>query len=228
MPDVKRTIKIVTKQQTTDKPQIMEGFPMREWNVEIWLLNDASEEVPATCFEKAVYRLHSSFEKRAVQTKKQPPFRIEEEGWGEFEMQITLTAVGKGGDHTIEHDLNFLSERYESKHTIVFKNPKPELLAALRESGPVGEENGARSRSSLPSGKKRKDKTVDMEKLADGLQKLGEDDLLQVVQMVHDNKTNDTYTKNDVDAGEFHVDLYTLPDQLVKMLWDFTAARVDM
>ena len=39
-----------------------------------------------------------------------------------------------------------------------------------------------------------------MEKLADGLQKLGEDDLLQVVQMVYDNKTSDTYTKNDVES----------------------------
>lgn len=38
-----------------------------------------------------------------------------------------------------------------------------------------------------------------MEKLADGLQKLGEDDLLQVVQIIHDNKTQETYTKNDVD-----------------------------
>lgn len=38
-----------------------------------------------------------------------------------------------------------------------------------------------------------------MDKLADGLQKLGEDDLLQVVQMVHDNKSADSYTKNDVE-----------------------------
>ena len=40
---------------------------------------------------------------------------------------------------------------------------------------------------------------VDMDKLADGLQKLNEDDLLQVVQMVHDNKAADSYTKNDVE-----------------------------
>lgn len=82
-----------------------------------------------------------------------------------------------------------------------------------------------------------------MDKLAEGLQKLGEDDLLQVVQMVHDNKSADSYTKNDVDSmcpqpqpqnvhilifpsvGEFHVDLYTLPDTLIKMLWDFTSER---
>jgi transcription initiation factor IIF auxiliary subunit len=38
-----------------------------------------------------------------------------------------------------------------------------------------------------------------MDKLADGLQRLGEDDLLQVVQMVHDHKAPDSYTKNDVE-----------------------------
>ncbi|EOD51147.1 YEATS domain-containing protein [Neofusicoccum parvum] len=229
MPDVKRQIKLVTEQRITDKPQQMEGFPMRAWSIEIWLLNEQGEEVPANIFERATYRLHPSFEKRAVQSLKKPPFRIEEEGWGEFEMQIILSGVAKGGDHSIDHDLNFQTERYEAKHWIVFKNPKPELLTLLKESGSVpGEENGARSRSALPSAKKKKDKAVDMEKLADGLQRLGEDDLLQVVQMVHDNKTQDTYTKNDVENGEFHVDLYTLPDNLVKMLWDFTTQRTEL
>jgi predicted DNA-binding helix-hairpin-helix protein len=41
-----------------------------------------------------------------------------------------------------------------------------------------------------------------MEKLADGLQKLSEDDLLHVVTMVHDNKTSETYTKNDVESTQ--------------------------
>jgi hypothetical protein len=36
--------------------------------------------------------------------------------------------------------------------------------------------------------------------------------------------TNDTFSAD----GEFHVDLYTLPDQLIKMLWDFTSNRVNM
>lgn len=64
-------------------------------------------------------------------------------------------------------------------------------------------------------------KQFDMEKLADGLQKLQEEHLLQVVQMVHDNKTPETYIKNDVEQGEFHVDLYTLPQHLTQMLWKF-------
>ena len=48
---------------------------------------------------------------------KTPPFRIQEEGWGEFDMQIALTAADK--DHFVTHDLNFAQNRYESKHLIV-------------------------------------------------------------------------------------------------------------
>ncbi|KZF26600.1 SAS complex, SAS5 subunit/transcription initiation factor IID, subunit 14 [Xylona heveae TC161] len=235
MPDVKRTVKLITEQHTIDKPSEMEGFPMRQWSIQIFLLNEHGEEIPANLFEKATYNLHPSFGKRATQTFKIPPFTITEEGWGEFDLGINLTVAERGGEYPITHDLNFQSERYESKHVITFKNPKPNLLALLKESGPVpGDENGFKPKRSAKhdedtTKKKRKsEKSIDMEKLAEGLQKLGEDDLLQVVQMVHDNKTADTYTKNDIEQGEFHVDLYTLPDSLIKMLWDFTVQRVDV
>lgn len=45
-----------------------------------------------------------------------PPFRISEEGWGEFDMQIEFTADKA---HFIKHDLHFQDERYESKHVLV-------------------------------------------------------------------------------------------------------------
>lgn len=50
---------------------------------------------------------------------KKPPFRIDEKGWGEFEMTIVLSGMHKGGDHTLDHDLNFQQERYEATHTVV-------------------------------------------------------------------------------------------------------------
>ncbi len=56
---------------------------------------------------------------------KKPPFRIDEKGWGEFDMTIVLTAIGKGGDHTLEHDLNFQQERYEAKHQVVSARYSP-------------------------------------------------------------------------------------------------------
>lgn len=39
-----------------------------------------------------------------------------------------------------------------------------------------------------------------MEKLADGLQRLDEESLLHVVQLVHDHKSAETYAKNDVES----------------------------
>ncbi|KAL8963705.1 MAG: hypothetical protein Q9193_000073 [Seirophora villosa] len=115
--------------------------------------------------------------------------------------------MDKGGDHELLHDLNFQKERYEAEHKITFKNPKPNLLDKLKESGPVGgEENGVKSKRADDSAKKqrkRPEKGVDMERLADNLQRLGEEDLLQVVEMVHNNKTADTYTKNDVERMPF-------------------------
>lgn len=37
----------------------------------------------------------------------------------------------------------------------------------------------------------------DLDKLAEGLQQLQEDDLLQAVRIIVDHKTEDSYTKND-------------------------------
>ncbi|KAI9671400.1 MAG: hypothetical protein M1831_004309 [Alyxoria varia] len=232
---VKRTIRILTEQRLTpDVPSPNPGYPTRHWHIEIWMVHEGTGElVPADCYDKVIYKLHHSFNEKAKQTFKQPPFRCEEDGWGEFDMKIHLSyAGGKNNEHTITHDLNFQQEKYEAEHNVVFKNPKPELIETLRSSGPVpgGEANGVTPNKDSAKKKTsaRKDKNIDMDKLAEALQRLTEDDMLHVVQLVHEQKTQDTYVKNDVENGEFHVDLYTLPDALVKGLWDFTAAKVDM
>jgi len=51
-----------TNSSCSDKLAVMEGFPMKSWNIEIYLLDEAGNEKPATCFTKAVYNLHPSFE----------------------------------------------------------------------------------------------------------------------------------------------------------------------
>ncbi|KAL6721599.1 transcription factor TFIIF complex subunit Tfg3 [Lecanora helva] len=202
-------------------------MPLRAWSIELHLVGPHGEDVPANCFEKVVYTLHETFEDRQVQTFKRAPFRINEQGWGEFDMRIALHTSDKSGDQIIAHDLNFQSNRYETKHPVTFKNPKGPLLAILKESGSLpGDANGVKSRDESAKKKKRPDKGVDMEKLAENLQRVGEDDLLLVVQMIHDNKGPDSWTKNDVEQGEFQVDLYTLPDDLIRQLWDFTVDKV--
>lgn len=53
----------------SDKPSEVEGFPQREWSIEVYLVNDKGEQVPATLFDKVTYHLHPSFGDRAVQCK---------------------------------------------------------------------------------------------------------------------------------------------------------------
>ena len=115
-------------------------------------------------------------------------------------MTIDLFASEKGGKNTLSHDLNFAKPRYESKHTISFRNPNQALLALLRESGPVPGEDANGKRKDGDAKKRKRAPAVDFDKLGDQLVKLNEDDLLHVVQMIHDNKSDDSYTKNDVEG----------------------------
>ncbi|KAL2258703.1 hypothetical protein VTK26DRAFT_7877 [Humicola hyalothermophila] len=216
---VERKIKIVTEQHNIDKPAVNEGFPMKEWTVEIYILDQDGKEKPARCFTKAVYNLHPSFE-NPVQTFMEPPFKCTNEGWGEFEMTIDLYTTEKGGKQTVVHDLNFAAPQYDNIQTVTFRNPSQALQQILRETGPLpSDEERKLKKGDGAAGKKKK--SYDVEKMADALVKLNEDDLLQVIQMIHDHKDDNTYVQNNIDAGEFSVDLYTLPDPLLKMLWDF-------
>lgn len=161
-------------------------------------------------------------------------------------MQIELYYTDKSGKITIPHDLNFQQNRYEDEHVVTFKNPSQNLQQILRETGPLPSDEDRRNRKVDGSVKKQK-KPFDVEKMAQALVKLEEDDLLQVIQMIHDHKSEDTYIQNNLDgmfkkrrgrpskaqakiplltggsieAGEFSVDLYTLPDSLGKMIWEY-------
>ncbi|KAF3770453.1 hypothetical protein M406DRAFT_271653 [Cryphonectria parasitica EP155] len=202
-----------------NKPPASEGFPFRKWNVKIYILDQQGNQHKADCFTKVVFNLHPSFD-NPVQTFLEPPFMCENEGWGEFEMQIDLYYTDKSGKITIPHDLNFQQNHYEDTHNITFKNPSQNLQQILRETGPLPNDEDRRNRKVDGSIKKQK-KPFDVEKMAEALVKLEEDDLLQVIQMIHDHKADDTYIQNNLDAGEFSVDLYTIPDNLGKMIWEY-------
>ncbi|OBA15411.1 uncharacterized protein OGAPODRAFT_49586 [Ogataea polymorpha] len=249
MVEVKRTVRVTTTQQILkDIPPVQEGFPMREWAIQISLVDDKGVEQPATLFEKVTYHLHPTFA-NPVRSFKKPPFRIEEQGWGGFDIPITLTVMEKGGEKKINHDLNFMKEKYVIDTPITINTNKPALLSELAKTGYVPSANeasatpGAATSGATPaSGQaagaaaaaKRKAGTgaatkggVDLEQLADYLTKLSEDDLLGVVQMINDNKTPEMSVKNDVENGEFTMDLFTLPDTLLKSLWDYVKKRAE-
>lgn len=240
MVEVRRTVRITTTQHVLkDVAPVQEGFPMRGWSIEICLVDDKGKEVPATLFEKVTYHLHPTFA-NPVRSFKKPPFRIEEKGWGGFDIPITLTLKDKGGEKKLNHDLNFMKEKYVVDQVITVNTNKAPLLKELLKSGPVPNfnpnepvANKRRSANSADARSVKKMKTgaskagVDLERMADYLTKLNEDDLLGVVQMVNDNRTAEMNIKNDVEKGEFTMDLYTLPDTLLKSLWDYVKKRAE-
>lgn len=218
---------------------------MRSWSIEISMLDQSGNEIPANILDKVIYSLHPTFA-NPMRTIKSPPFRVEEQGWGEFDIPISVHLVGiagKLGTRNISHDLNFLLEKYVVDHPISIPTNKSQALTKLLlESGPVpGGVDGIASGSGGDSKRKTDDViggskikkskngssgvsakgVVDLEKLSNGLTKLSEDDLIVIVQMVTDNRTNDMNIKNDVENGEFSMDLLTLPESLLKSLWDF-------
>lgn len=156
-------------------------------------------------------------------------------------------------------------------HFQEFPKPSPGLLKLLAESGetpgytppapaapqpppaaPVEDtkkrkfeatdDNRQSKKTSVASkGKEWTGKPNEMDRLAQGLQKLQEEDLLQVVRIVSEHKTQEMYVKNDLEGiftlpmvdvnlteGEFVMDLYTLGDPLLRTLWNFTKQRVEV
>ena len=48
---------------SSEKDSGQEGYPMREWQIQIFLMNSAGEEIAANVFGQATYNLHPSFPK---------------------------------------------------------------------------------------------------------------------------------------------------------------------
>ncbi|CAG8513803.1 38059_t:CDS:2 [Gigaspora margarita] len=84
------------------------------------------------------------------------------------------------------------------------------------------------SRSSCSIGEFTNDKEncqVDYNKLAKNLYDLEGDDILEVIHLVKEHRTGDMYINEDTE-GEFHLDLHTLGDDLLQILWDFTESKL--
>ncbi|KAF6065263.1 YEATS family protein [Candida albicans] len=226
MSEVKRTIRITTEQHVLTDVPLVDNFPMRKWSVQISMLDSQGKEHPAKILDKVTYTLHPTFA-NPIRTLKQQPFRVEEQGWGEFDIPIAVHILGipgKAGERKIQHDLNFLQEKYVNDHVIsipVSPTRNPALNKLLAETGSLPFEESGAGASSTNSGSIGTKRKLEPKKLSQGLTKLSEDDLIVVVQMVTDNRTNEMNIKNDVDNGEFTMDLYTLPDSLLKSLWDY-------
>jgi transcription initiation factor TFIID/TFIIF subunit len=96
-----------------------------------------------------------------------------------------------------------LQEKYDNVQAVTFKNPSQALQEKLRELGPLATDDDVRPKKKGVASKKTSAQKYDYEKIAEALEKLEEDDLLKVIQIINDYKTDSTYIKSDVDGTSF-------------------------
>ncbi|KAL6933405.1 hypothetical protein ACO0R3_002511 [Hanseniaspora guilliermondii] len=274
----KRTVRVKTKQSKIEEEPPVEGFPVHRWSIEVVLLDAEGNEMPANIFDRVVYHLHPTFV-NPNRTIKKAPFRIEEKGWGGFEMSISLFLTEKAGERKVKHDLHFGLPEYDIEHTINIPLTKPKLNLLLQESGPIpasaptvldtanaqavmdtdvdltnagfdGANNdnviqnniatttpakrgrGASLNSNVddnvPKNKRQRvtlqvamKGSIDLEKLALGLTKLNEEQVIAIVQMITDNATPEMNVKNNAEDGEFIFDLFSMPESLLKSMDEY-------
>ncbi|KAF9112652.1 hypothetical protein BGX27_002997 [Mortierella sp. AM989] len=80
--------------------------------------------------------------------------------------------------------------------------------------------------SGVPASGESWNDEIDIHALAEKFQQLEADDLIDLVKLVKANQTSDMYVKEDGEAGEFHIDLRTLNNDLLHQLWQFCTKRL--
>lgn len=259
---MKRTIRVKTSQHILPDLPPVEGFPMRQWAIELVLLDQDNNEIPLTIADKVVYHLHPTFV-NPNRTFTESPFRIEEQGWGGFALNISLFLLDKGGERKVTHDLNFVKDEYHVDHVISapININKPNLMKELAKSGLVPSEDSiatnkrkiavtsnasatssatnspaANNKTTTNEPKTKKQKignqpmikgSVDIERLAFGLTKLKDDDLVEIVHIITKNISPEMNFTNNVEEGEFTMDLFSLPESLLQTLLEFVKTHVD-
>ncbi|KAJ2875006.1 transcription factor TFIIF complex subunit Tfg3 [Coemansia aciculifera] len=94
--------------------------------------------------KKVEFILHETFE-NPHRVVSHPPFKVEEEGWGEFDLVIMVHFVNCPEPYKIVHDLNFHSgESYRKSYDLFIPNPSPGFLALFNKHTTV-------SRKTIPA-----------------------------------------------------------------------------
>lgn len=190
------------------------NLPIRRWQVELLLLDKNGNEVPATILSSCTMLLHPSFQNNS-RTFKQPPFIVQETGWGEFDIVITCSLKYHGGSFKIIHDLLFEEDAYECDYTVQIANEIPNLRNELLPFYDIPE-----IRDSYPDYAKIPNNWQD-------ISKLDEDEITNFVQMILDDKAVQGELNKYDRMEQFYMYLGQLPRELQKNLSNFLSESMN-
>ncbi|KAJ2081232.1 transcription factor TFIIF complex subunit Tfg3 [Coemansia sp. RSA 988] len=138
---------VQTRHYPTDRMAMEHGveYPLRRWTCTLMEGRPRASNATLLPYVKEVeFILHESFD-NTHQIVRRPPFRVEQVGWGEFDLLVIVHFVNCSEHHKIVHDLNFHEgEFYEKKYPLIVPNPKAGFLALFNKYSTV-------SRKTIPA-----------------------------------------------------------------------------
>ncbi|KAJ2748273.1 transcription factor TFIIF complex subunit Tfg3, partial [Coemansia nantahalensis] len=123
---------VQTRHEPTGELAINDGaeYVLRRWSCVV--LDGRPRAANATQLphvREVEFVLHETFANNH-QVVRRAPFRVEEEGWGEFDMTVLVHFAHCTAPLRITHDLNFQEGSvYEKKYRLTVPNPSPGFLA---------------------------------------------------------------------------------------------------
>lgn len=125
------TFRVKTQNVTIVEAKNEEELPLRRWQVELILLDQYDNEIDLDIIQKCKFYLHPTFANH-VRLIKNPPYMVQETGWGEFDIKIAGTFKHHSGSFRILHDLLFADDAYIVDYSVEIQNCSLELAKMLK------------------------------------------------------------------------------------------------
>ncbi|RKP26101.1 yeats family-domain-containing protein, partial [Syncephalis pseudoplumigaleata] len=104
---IRKKIHVITRNAImTDREFYRDQVPWRKWQIALFEAEGGRLDDRMPFVSKVVFRLHEDFD-RPNRCVTQAPFKIEEVGWGGFEVPISIFFHGNVRPFTFVHDLGF-------------------------------------------------------------------------------------------------------------------------
>ncbi|KAJ2849473.1 transcription factor TFIIF complex subunit Tfg3 [Coemansia brasiliensis] len=138
---------VQTQHHQTGRSVVANGveYSLRRWSCALVEGRPRSSNAAQLPYVKKVeFILHETF-KNPHRVIHHPPFKVEEEGWGEFDLVVIVHFINCQEPYRITHDLNFhVGEYYENKYPFIVPNPSAAFLALFNKHTTV-------SRKTIPA-----------------------------------------------------------------------------
>ncbi|QLL30918.1 hypothetical protein HG536_0A07330 [Torulaspora globosa] len=210
-PTVNASIRVKTQQMIIRNATAVNSLPLRKWRVEICMLDEKGDEIEADVLSDCTFHLHPTFEKptRKVST---PPFALEEQGWGQFEIKILCNYLENAGKINIRHPLQFEDDAYAIDYSVQVPYHTAELRRRL-ESHFTLQETAAQ----IP----QKSQTAASGSWINSIPLLDEDAVTEIVRMIVSHPAVRTEVLKHPRHEDFLMALHQLPTELLDEIRDY-------